>query len=85
MTRAPPEFPLDPEVQELAGLLAEEWGVPVLPSLAWLVPQGERCFYNTHNSDLRDSHECIKKQVWGERIITRQHSRGFNLVETRPT
>ena len=22
-----------------------------------------------HNSDLRDSHEYIKKQVWGERII----------------
>ena len=41
--------------------------------------------FSGHNSDLRDSHEYIKKQVWGERIITRQHSRGFDLVETRLT
>ena len=30
-----------------------------------------------HNSDLRDSHEYIKKQVCGEQIITRQHRRGL--------
>ena len=38
-----------------------------------------------HNSNVRDSHEYIKKQVWDEQIITRQHSRGFDLVETRLT
>ena len=40
-----------------------------------------------HNSDMRDSHECIQRQVWGEKIITRQSSRTiirrFDLVETR--
>ena len=30
-----------------------------------------------HNSDLRDWHEYILKQVWGERIFTRQSSRSF--------
>ena len=34
-----------------------------------------------HNSDLRDSHEYIKKQVWGEEILTRQSSRRVGLVE----
>ena len=29
---------------------------------------------NLHNSDLRDSHEYIQRQVWDERIITRQSS-----------
>ena len=33
-----------------------------------------------HNSDLRDSHEYIQKQVWGE---PKQSSRRFDLVETR--
>ena len=35
------------------------------------------------NSDLRDSTEYIQKQVWGEWIFTRQHSRRFDLVEIR--
>ena len=30
-----------------------------------------------HSSDLRDSHEYTKKEVWGEQIFTRQHSRRF--------
>ena len=34
-----------------------------------------------HNSDLRDSHEYIQNQVWGDRVCTRQHSGSF--VETR--
>ena len=38
-----------------------------------------------HISDLRDSHEYIKKQVWGARILTRQRRRRFDLVETRLT
>ena len=28
-----------------------------------------------HNSDLRDSHECLEKQVWVAWILTRQSSR----------
>ena len=32
----------------------------------------------SHNSDLRDSHECIQKHVWGEQIFTRLSSRGFS-------
>ena len=38
-----------------------------------------------HNSDLRDSHEYTKKQMWVEQIYTRQSSRRFDFVETRPT
>ena len=34
-----------------------------------------------HNEDLRESHEYIHKQVWGERILTWQRSKGFELVE----
>ena len=35
-----------------------------------------------HNSDLRDYHEYIQKQVWDEQIFTRQRSMRFDLVET---
>ena len=38
-----------------------------------------------HTSDLRDSHEYTKKQMWVEQIYTRQSSRRFDFVETRPT
>ena len=34
-----------------------------------------------HNEDLRESHEYIQKQVWGERIFTWQSSKGFKLIE----
>ena len=38
-----------------------------------------------HNSDLRYSHEYIKKQVWGEFICTRQNSKKFDFLRTRLT
>ena len=38
-----------------------------------------------HNSDLRDFHEYIQNQVWGERLFTRQSCRRFYLVEIRCT
>ena len=34
-----------------------------------------------YNSDLRDSHECLQKHVWGEQIFTRQHIRMFDVYE----
>ena len=34
---------------------------------------------------MRDSHEYIKKQVWGEFICTRQNSKKFDLLRTRLT
>ena len=34
-----------------------------------------------HNSDMRDSHEYIQKQVWGEQIFTRQSSFRTRLTE----
>ena len=36
-----------------------------------------------HNSDLSDIHEYIQKlkKVWGEQIITRQHSRRLDLIK----
>ena len=42
------------------------------------------CLYQ-HNSDLRDSHEYLQKQVWGAQNCTRQSSRRFGLERTRLT
>ena len=38
-----------------------------------------------HNSDLRDFHEYLQKQVWGAQNCTRQSSRIFGLERTRLT
>ena len=38
-----------------------------------------------HNSDLRDSHECLEKQVWVAWILTRQSSRRLGLERTKLT
>ena len=38
--------------------------------------------FTSHNSDLRDFHKYIHKQVWGAQIFTRQSSRRFGLVRT---
>ena len=38
-----------------------------------------------HNSDLRDSLKYTKKQVWAERILTRQSSKRLGSVRTRLT
>ena len=35
-----------------------------------------------HNSDLKDSPQYIKRQVWGEQIFVYPHSRRFRLVRT---
>ena len=43
---------------------------------------GELSAQYTHNSDLRDFHKYIHKQVWGAQIFTRQSSRRFGLVRT---
>ena len=40
---------------------------------------------NLHNSDLRDSHEYIQKQVGGELIRTRHSGRMFELIAIRLT
>ena len=42
----------------------------------------ECCLSLLHNSDLRDFHEYILKQVWGAQIYTRRSNRRFDLVET---
>ena len=38
-----------------------------------------------HNSDLRDFHEYLQKQVWDAQNCTRQSNRRFGLVRTRLT
>ena len=38
-----------------------------------------------HNTDLRDSHEYIQKEVWGAQIFTSWSSNRFDLVDTRLT
>ena len=38
-----------------------------------------------HNSDLRDFHEYLQKEVWGAQNCTRQSSRRFGLERTRLT
>ena len=38
-----------------------------------------------HNSDLRDSHEYLQKQVWGAQNCTRKNSRRFGVERIRLT
>ena len=49
----------------------------VLVALIYGVMSGER----RHSLNLRDSHEYIHKQVWGEQIYTGQSLKRFDLVE----
>ena len=43
-------------------------------------PMRERVSGPKHNSDFRDSHEYIQKQMLGEQILTRNS--GFHVLET---
>ena len=76
-------FLIDPDGALLQGpdILSED---PDLDTAGAHAPGGRHDDDVTlHNSDFRDSPEYIQKQVWDERIFTRQSSSRLDLVKTR--